>query len=69
MYIRDLTKRTNESFFTIIGLETLVFDGELECITQSLEYASRVAKGRQTFLVYANNQESIVRLYLNIIRF
>lgn len=44
IYIRDLTQRTNESFSTNFSPKTLVFDGELEGITQGLEYASRVAK-------------------------
>lgn len=55
IYVQNLIHRTNTSFSTNIGPETLVFDSELEDITLGLEYVSRVAKEGQSFRVYADN--------------
>ncbi|KAF5189612.1 reverse transcriptase, partial [Thalictrum thalictroides] len=62
IHARNLSTRKNESFSVNIGPETLVFDGELEGITQGLEYIARVAKKGHSFRVYADNQASITRL-------
>ncbi|POS82312.1 hypothetical protein EPUL_005208, partial [Erysiphe pulchra] len=48
IHARVLYKRKNKSLSSNIGLETVEFNGELEGITQGLEYVDRVAKRGQS---------------------
>jgi hypothetical protein len=41
-----------------IGLNQLVYNGELEGITQAIEYASSVARPGESFKVYSDNRAS-----------
>jgi ribonuclease HI len=45
-----------------IGLDQIVYNGELEGITRGIEYASNIAKPGQIFEVYSDNQASLLRL-------
>jgi ribonuclease HI len=45
-----------------IGYNQLVYNGELEAITQAMEYASEQASPNQHYYIYADNQASLLRL-------
>ena len=47
---------------TNLGESQLVYNGELEGITQAIEHASLVAKPRECFQVFADNQAALYRL-------
>lgn len=45
-----------------IGTEQLVYDGELEGITQAIEYASSIAQPDKLYRIHADNQAALLRL-------
>ena len=45
-----------------LGPEQLVYNGELEGVTQAAELASRIAKPGQVFRIYTDNQAGLLRL-------
>jgi len=45
-----------------IGSEQLVYNGELEGVTQGLEYLSRIAKEGWSYRVFSDNQAGLYRL-------
>jgi ribonuclease HI len=45
-----------------IGLNQIVYNGELEGITQAIEYTSSIASPGDSFKVYSDNQASLYRL-------
>jgi ribonuclease HI len=45
-----------------IGQSQLVYNGELEGITQAIEYASTIAQPGQNYNIYADNQAALNRL-------
>ena len=45
-----------------LGPSQLVYNGELEAITQATEYASYLARPGQNFQIYSDNQAAIYRL-------
>jgi ribonuclease HI len=45
-----------------IGTSQLVYNGELEGVTQAIEYANSVAKEGESFIIYSDNQAGIWRL-------
>lgn len=45
-----------------IGDSELVYNGELEAVTQAIEYASSIAKEGESYTVYTDNQAALLRL-------
>ena len=45
-----------------IGLETIVYDGELEAIAKATEYASNIARDGEQFNIFSDNQAGLLRL-------
>ena len=45
-----------------LGLSQLVYNGELEEITQAVEYASQIALAGQNYKIYSDNQAALLRL-------
>jgi ribonuclease HI len=45
-----------------LGISELVYNSELEAITQAIEYASNIAKEGESFNIFSDNQAAILRL-------
>ncbi|RDL32487.1 uncharacterized protein BP5553_08943 [Venustampulla echinocandica] len=53
---------TRYSSIVNIGAEQLVYNGELEGVTQAIEYVSSIAIPRQKYRIYSDNQAGLHRL-------
>jgi ribonuclease HI len=60
----DYSQNGREIFSTMnnIGLGQIVYNGELEGITQGFEFASTIARPHQEIRIYADNQAAIHRI-------
>ena len=54
--------RLNHTIKSNIGDKVLVYNGELEALTQAIEYASKRAENGHHFEIYSDNQAAILRL-------